>query len=77
MGELKRSLASDLKQIGWALFLVCLILAVFGHLFGKQIGFKDAFLVSLGVAVLVTVTFTAIYIVTALWAIIEKKIRER
>lgn len=64
--ERKQILVSELKQLLWALLLVYLILAGIAFLFGKQIGFKAAILVCVCVGLLVTITFSAIFIVSLL-----------
>jgi cation transporter-like permease len=76
MRAMRRSLFGDLKQIVWVLLLVYIVLAVMGYLFGKQIGHKDAFLVCLSIAVLVTVTFACIYVGMILWFLIEQKTKD-
>lgn len=73
MHELKKSLLADLKQILWALFLVYLILAVMGYLFGRQVGYRDVFSVCLGIAALVTTAFACLYLLNLVWITIERK----
>lgn len=74
---MRLSLFNDLKQILWALLLVYIFLVVTGYLFGRQVGFKDAFLVCLGIAILVTVTFAGIFLCSVVWLLHEQKTREQ
>ncbi|OGW46710.1 MAG: hypothetical protein A2078_08330 [Nitrospirae bacterium GWC2_57_9] len=76
MNRSRRALFADLKQVLWALFLVYLILAAAGWLFGKQIGFEDAFLICLAIAVLVTITFFSVFLFTILWTSLEQRLED-
>lgn len=76
MTGLRRSLFSSLKQVLWALLLAYLNLAVVGWILGKQIGFEDALLVCLAIAVLVTIVFFSIYGCAALWTWLERRREE-
>jgi len=58
----KRVLRESLYQVLWALLLVSLILLGIAFLFGREVGYDIAFGVCGGVAVLVTVSFAAVYL---------------
>jgi hypothetical protein len=73
MNSLRYALIQDLKQILWALLLVYVILTSTGLLFGQYIGFKDALLVCLVIALLVTVTFLSLFLCNVLWVAVEHK----
>jgi len=77
MAGMKRELFAFLKQVLWALFLVYLVLLVFAYLFGKQIGFELSFSVSLGIALLVTLTFVSIYFCNVIWIAVDEYIKRR
>lgn len=49
-------------QVLWALLLVYLILLGIAFLFGHDVGYEISFAVCGGVAVLVTVSFAAVYL---------------
>jgi hypothetical protein len=49
-------------QVLWALLLVSLILLGIAFLFGRKVGYDIAFSVCGGVAVMVTVSFAAVYV---------------
>jgi MFS family permease len=71
--ELKKSLSADLKQISWTLFLVYLILAVMGYLFGRHAGYRDVYMACLGIAALVTVVFACLNLLNLIWIAAERK----
>lgn len=70
----RRALFADLKQVLYALFLVYIILGVTCWLFGKQLGFEDAFQIFFAIATLVTVTFFFVFLFTWLWARLEERL---
>jgi cation transporter-like permease len=76
MAGWKTSLLSELKQILWALLLVYLILAVFGYLFGRQIGYEDAFPLVLALAAFITISFFSVFLFLVLLTGIYSKIQE-
>ncbi len=59
----RRVLRAGALQVLWALFLVCLVLLGIALLFGREVGYDISFLVSGGIAILVTVSFLAIYVI--------------
>jgi hypothetical protein len=73
MNGLKYALIRDLKQILRALLLTYIILASTGFLFGQYIGFQEALLVCLVIALLVTITFMSLFICNVLWIAMENK----
>ncbi len=66
-------LLNDLKQVLWALFLIYLILASIGLLFAQYIGYRNAFLVCLAVAILTAAAFMTIFLCNVIWFIAERK----
>ncbi len=72
MNKLSRSLFADLKQVLWALLLVYIILAGLACFFGKQIGYRDAFLICLSIAAFVAVTFLGVYAFGLLWIAVDQ-----
>ena len=58
----KRILRESTYQVLWALLLVYLLLVGIAFLFGREVGYDIAFGVCGGVAVLVTVSFAAVYL---------------
>jgi hypothetical protein len=67
-------------QILWALLLVYFILLGIAFLFGREVGYEISFGVSIGLAILVTVSFLAIYVLdrmTAAGSEWMEKYRER
>jgi hypothetical protein len=61
-GRRKRILRESAYQILWALLLVYIILLGVAFLFGREVGYDIAFGVCGGVAVLVAVSFVAVYL---------------
>jgi hypothetical protein len=57
----RQMLRTGTLQVPWALLLVYIILNGIAFLFGSEVGYDIAFGVCGGVAVLVTVSFAAIY----------------
>jgi hypothetical protein len=70
-----RPLIDHLKEVAWAFFLVLLFLVCLWVVFGSQIGFKNAFLVCLGFAVIVAVLFLMILLTELMWFGIIKLFR--
>jgi hypothetical protein len=73
MNGLKHALIRDLKQILWALLLIYIILTSTGLLLGRYIGFKDALLICLAIALLVTITFVILFLCNILWIAVKQK----
>jgi hypothetical protein len=55
-------------QVLWALLLVYFILLGIVFLFGREVGYEISFGVCIGLAILVTVSFLAIYVLDRLTA---------
>ncbi len=54
MGILTRALIDHLKEVGWALFLIILLLACLWVIFGRHLGYETIFWICLSFAVIVT-----------------------
>lgn len=75
MSGLRQTFFSELKQVLWALFLVYLIL--FGvYLFIKKTGYEHSFLITLSVAIFVTITFITIYLFNIVCLAVERRIEK-
>lgn len=75
MSGFMRTIFSEIKQVLWALFLVYLIL--FGlYLFIKKTGYEHALLVTLGVAIFVTIVFIAIYLFNLVFFAAEQRVEK-
>ena len=75
MGMLARALSDHLKEIGWALFLIFLLLACLFVIFGRELGFDSVLWVCLGFAAIVLGLFGILILGELLWILIWKVLR--
>ena len=75
MGMLARALSDHLKEIGWALFLIFLLLACLFVIFGRELGFDSVLWVCLGFAAIVLGLFGILILGELLWISIWKVLR--
>ncbi len=75
MGILTRALIDHLKEVGWALFLIILLLACLWIIFGRHLGYDTIFWICLSFAVIVTAVLVAIILGNLLCIAIVKIFR--
>ena len=75
MGMLARALSDHLREIGWALFLIFLLLACLFVIFGRELGFDSVLWVCLGFAAIVLGLFGMLILGELLWIVIGKMLR--
>ncbi len=75
MSILTRALIDHLKEVGWALFLIFLILACLWVIFGRHLGYETIFWICLSFAVIVTAVLVAIILGNLLCIAIVKIFR--
>lgn len=67
MRKLSKDLAEHLQEVGWALFILCLLLACLAYIFGRKIGFELTALVCLGFALVIATIFAVIVAANLIW----------
>jgi len=71
-----KQLMEHLREVSWALFLVCLFLACLALIFGRAVGYEITLWVCLGFALLVSALFAAVLfgnlLILALVAILRR-----
>lgn len=72
---MRQTFFSELKQVLWALILVYLILLGV-YLFIKKTGYEHSFLITLSVAIFVTITFITIYLFNIVCLAVERRIEK-
>lgn len=75
MSGLKQTFFGELKQVLWALFLVYLILLGV-YLFIKKTGYEHSLLVTLSIAIFVTITFIAVYLFNIVCIAVERRVEK-
>ena len=77
MGKLSRDAIDQFKEVGWAVFLLCLILIALTVLFGRHLGYNTMAYISLGFAALIALVFAIIFAINLIFAVVVRALRNR
>ena len=61
MGQFARDTIEHLKEVSWAVFLLCIVLAGLTLVFGRHLGYAPMAWICLGFALLLIVVFGTIF----------------